>query len=157
MESRRLRRRLCAGAHLDDESFSIGAFWRRRTSKPHGASIGSTATTQISSQSAQHLCLIPERPRILEQGRVVICSDEKTGMQILQRKYPTQPMYRAKPEKREHEYIRHGVRALIASFVVATGQVVGIWARRAPAPILPCIWPMWSTNCQRCSATTGCG
>ena len=29
-----------------------------------------------------------------------------------------------KPEKREHEYIRHGVRALIASFVVATGQVV---------------------------------
>ena len=45
-------------------------------------------------------------------------------MQILQRKYPTQPMEPGKPEKREHEYIRHGVRALIASFVVATGQVV---------------------------------
>jgi transposase len=59
-----------------------------------------------------------------EQDRVVICSDEKTGMQILQRKYPTQPMEPGKPEKREHEYIRHGVRALLASFVVATGQVV---------------------------------
>ena len=62
--------------------------------------------------------------RFFEQGRVVICTDEKTGMQILQRKYPTQPMAPGKPEKREHEYIRHGVRALIASFVVATGQVV---------------------------------
>jgi hypothetical protein len=29
-------------------------------------------------------------------------------MQILQRKYPTQPMAPGKPEKREHEYIRHG-------------------------------------------------
>ncbi len=62
--------------------------------------------------------------RCFEQDRVVICSEEKTGMQILQRKYPTQPMAPGKPEKREHEYSRHGVRALIASCVVATGQVV---------------------------------
>jgi transposase len=55
---------------------------------------------------------------------MVICTDEKTGMQILQRKYPTQPMAPGKPEKREHEYIRHGVRALIASFVVPTGHVM---------------------------------
>src|SRR5256886_7345958 len=62
--------------------------------------------------------------RFFEHDRVVICTDEKTGMQILQRKYPTQPMAPGKPEKREHEYIRHGVRALIASFVVPTGHVV---------------------------------
>jgi hypothetical protein len=62
--------------------------------------------------------------RFLEHSRLVICSDEKTGMQILQRQYPTQPMAPGKPEKREHEYIRHGARALLASFVVATGQVV---------------------------------
>ena len=62
--------------------------------------------------------------RCFEQGRLVICSDEKTGMQILERKYPTQPLAPGKPEKCEHEYIRHGTRALIASFVVATGQVV---------------------------------
>src|SRR5262249_36085363 len=59
-----------------------------------------------------------------EQGRLVICTDEKTGMQILERKYPTQPIEPGKPEKREHEYIRHGTRVLIASFVVPTGQVV---------------------------------
>ena len=62
--------------------------------------------------------------RFFEQGRLVICSDEKTGMQILERKYPTQPITPGKPEKREQEYIRHGTRALIASFVVPTGQVV---------------------------------
>jgi transposase len=74
---------------------------------------------------AHDLCsLYLKALRFFAQGRVVICSDEKTGMQILQRKYPTQPMAPGKPEKREHESIRHGVRALIASFVVATGQVV---------------------------------
>jgi hypothetical protein len=62
--------------------------------------------------------------RFLEQGRLVICSDEKTGMQILERKYPTQPIEPGKPAKREHEYIRHGPRALLASFVVPTGQVL---------------------------------
>jgi len=62
--------------------------------------------------------------RFFEQGRLVLRSDEKTGMQMLERKYPTQPLAPGKPEKREHEYIRHGTRALIASFVVATGQVL---------------------------------
>lgn len=62
--------------------------------------------------------------RFYQQGRLVICADEKTGMQILQRAYPTQPGQPGKPEKREHEYIRHGVRAWLASFVVPTGHLV---------------------------------
>src|SRR5437762_13715019 len=45
-------------------------------------------------------------------------------MQILQRKHPTILAVPGKPEQREHEYIRHGTRCLIASFVVPTGQVV---------------------------------
>jgi len=62
--------------------------------------------------------------RFFAQDRVVMCRDAKTGRQILQRTYPTQPMAPGTPEKREHESIRHGVRALIASLVVATGHVV---------------------------------
>ena len=65
--------------------------------------------------------------RCCAQGRRVMGTDEKTGMQMLQRQYPPQPMAPGQPEKREHESIRHGVRALMASFVVATGQVV--WNR----------------------------
>ena len=61
---------------------------------------------------------------LYEHGQLVICSDEKTGVQILQRKYPTQPARPGHPEKREQDYIRYGTRALIASFVVPTGEVV---------------------------------
>ena len=65
------------------------------------------------------------RSRMLYQhGELVISTDETTGMPILQRQYPTR---RARPghhEKREHEYVRHGTRALIASFGVPTGEVV---------------------------------
>jgi hypothetical protein len=61
--------------------------------------------------------------RFFAQGRLVLCTEEKTGMQILERTYPTQPMAPGKPEKRAHEDIRHGTRALMASFVVPTGQV----------------------------------
>jgi transposase len=63
-------------------------------------------------------------PVLCQQGELVISTDEKTGMQILERKYPTRPARPGHPEKREHEYIRHGTRARIASFVVPTGEVV---------------------------------
>ena len=62
--------------------------------------------------------------RCFAHDRVVIGTEEKTGRQMLQRQYPTQPMVPGKPEQRDHAYIRHGVRALSASFVVATGPVV---------------------------------
>ena len=93
--------------------------------KPHRSVYGLNSHDPDFETKAHNICsLYLNALRFFEQDRVVICSDEKTGMQILQRQYPTQPMAPGKPEKREHEYIRHGVRALIASFVVATGQVV---------------------------------
>jgi transposase len=93
--------------------------------KPHRSVYWLNSHDPDFEAKAHNICaLYLHALRFFEQGRVVICSDEKTGMQILQRKYPTQPLAPGQPEKREHEYIRHGVRALIASFVVATGQVV---------------------------------
>jgi hypothetical protein len=62
--------------------------------------------------------------RFSRQGRVVIGVDEKTGMQILQRTHPTQVAQPGQPAQREQEDIRHGVRGLIASFGVPTGQVL---------------------------------
>ena len=51
-------------------------------------------------------------------------TDEKTGIQALERKHPTRPMISGKPELREFEYIRHGTQALIASFEVALGRII---------------------------------
>jgi hypothetical protein len=49
--------------------------------------------------------------RFFAHDRLGICPDEKTGMQMLQRKSPTPPMVPGQPEKREHESSRHGGRA----------------------------------------------
>ena len=109
-------------------TMSRSSIWRildEADLKPHRSVYWLNSHDADFEAKAHHICaLYLHALRFFDQGRVVICSDEKTGMQILQRKYPTQSMEPGKPEKREHEYIRHGVRALIASFVVATGQVV---------------------------------
>jgi len=93
--------------------------------KPHRSVYWLNSHDPDFEAKAQAICaLYLNALRFYAHDRIVICTDEKTGMQILQRKYPTQPIVPGKPEKREHEYIRHGVRALIASFVVPTGHVV---------------------------------
>jgi transposase len=55
----------------------------------------------------------------------LLCIDEKTGIQALERRYPTLPMCPGQIERREFEYIRHGVVDLFAAFDVRTGQVFG--------------------------------
>jgi transposase len=55
----------------------------------------------------------------------LLCIDEKTGIQALERRYPTLPMRPGQIERREFEYIRHGVVDLFAAFDVRTGQVFG--------------------------------
>src|SRR5207244_10290059 len=49
--------------------------------------------------------------------------NEKTGMQVLERKAPTKPSHPAQRGRRDHEYIRHGTRVLINALAVATGQL----------------------------------
>jgi DDE superfamily endonuclease len=50
--------------------------------------------------------------------------DEMTGIQALERKHPDLPMRPGKIQRREFEYIRHGTQTLIASFDVASGQII---------------------------------
>ena len=68
--------------------------------------------------------LYEEAPTLHRQGSHVISTDEKTGIQALERAHPSQPMEPGQVERQEFEYIRHGTQALIANFEVATGQVV---------------------------------
>lgn len=60
-----------------------------------------------------------------ERGVHLISTDEKTGIQALERLHPTRPMAPGKPEAQEFEYVRHGTQALIANFEVATGRIIG--------------------------------
>lgn len=71
------------------------------------------------------MCDIYEQGPILDAlGVHVVCSDEKTGIQALERAAPTEPTRRGFEERREFEYVRHGTLCLMANFEVATGKVI---------------------------------
>jgi transposase len=54
---------------------------------------------------------------------VVLCVDEKPQAQALERAAPVLPLRPGIPEKRSHDYIRHGTTTLFAALEVATGKV----------------------------------
>src|SRR5260370_2389063 len=55
---------------------------------------------------------------------VVLCVDDKTSIQALDRTQPSLPMRPGQVERRTHDYVRHGVTDLFAALNLATGQVV---------------------------------
>lgn len=65
-----------------------------------------------------------QAPNLHEQGVHVVSTDEKTGMQALERLHSTRPTKPGLIERWEFEYIRHGTLALMANFEVATGHVI---------------------------------
>jgi hypothetical protein len=65
-----------------------------------------------------------DAPMLEARGCHVVSTDEMTGIQASGRAAPTKPPRPGCPERREHEYIRHGTLSLIANFSVATGAVL---------------------------------
>jgi len=66
------------------------------------------------------ICSLYVRPPL---ERTVLCVDEKPGIQVLGRKYPSSPPLPGKAGRREYEYIRNGTRALLGAFNPHTGHV----------------------------------
>jgi len=92
--------------------------------KPHKSAYWLNSHDEDFDAKARHLChLYAQALEAYQQGRLVICCDEKTGMQVLERTTPTKPAQPGRRERREHEYIRHGTRVLINALAVATGQI----------------------------------
>jgi len=60
----------------------------------------------------------------------VLCVDEKSQIQALDRSAPVLPMMPGMPERRTHDYLRHGITTLFAALNVATGQITGSIHRR---------------------------
>ncbi len=61
---------------------------------------------------------------------LVLCGDEKAQIQALDRTQPIFPMRPGTPERRSHDYRRHGTTSLFAALDVATGKVIGELHRR---------------------------
>lgn len=61
---------------------------------------------------------------------IVLCVDEKSQVQALERAQPILPLRPDLPERQTHDYIRHGVTNLYAALNVASGKVIGAFADR---------------------------
>ena len=62
----------------------------------------------------------PEQTRAL-----VLCVDEKSQVQALERTQPLLPLGPGQAERRTHDYVRHGTTSLFAALDIATGKVIG--------------------------------
>lgn len=56
---------------------------------------------------------------------IVLCVDEKSQIQALDRSQPMLPMRPGQPARRSHDYKRHGVTSLFAALDIVTGKVIG--------------------------------
>ena len=61
---------------------------------------------------------------------MVLCVDEKSQIQALDRSQPVLPMMPGMPERRTHDYLRHGITSLFAAFNIADGTVISELHRR---------------------------
>ena len=77
------------------------------------------------AEEVETVCdLYARTPDLHQQGISIVSTDEKTGIQALERKHPTKPMKPGLVERQEFEYIRHGTQCLTVNFQVATGQII---------------------------------
>ena len=73
-------------------------------------------------QKVKEICALY---RQAPKGSVVLCVDEKTGIQAIERKHTDRAPQPGRARRREFEYIRHGTQALIAAMDVHSGRVIG--------------------------------
>ena len=60
------------------------------------------------------------------ENAVVLCVDEKSQIQALNRTQKTLPLQPGHAEQRTHDYVRHGTTTLFAALEIATGKVTGL-------------------------------
>ena len=106
---------------------TIGRIWRQFELKPHVQDFFKLSTDpQFVDKVVDVVGLYHHPP----EAAVVLCVDEKSGMQALDRSQPVLPMMPGTPERASHDYIRHGTSSLFAAFNIADGTVISALHRR---------------------------
>jgi transposase len=106
---------------------TVGRIWKTFGLKPHQTETFKLSTDpQFIDKVRDIVGLYLDPP----EKALVLCVDEKSQIQALDRSAPVLPMMPGMPERRTHDYLRHGVTTLFAALDVATGQVIGSIHRR---------------------------
>ena len=108
---------------------AIVRIWRAFGLKPHLQENFKLSTDAFFVEKVRDIVGLYVNPP--EQTRaVVLCVDEKSQVQALDRSQPVLPMRPGQAERRTHDYYRHGTTSLFAALDIATGEVIGHCQKR---------------------------
>ena len=106
---------------------TIGRIWKAFDLKPHRTDGFKISNDPMFVEKIYDIVGLYLNP---PEAAVVLCVDEKSQVQALARSQPAFPMMPGMPEKRTHDYVRHGTTSLFAAFNTADGTVISSLHRR---------------------------
>jgi transposase/transcriptional regulator with XRE-family HTH domain len=106
---------------------TIGRIWRAFELQPHREDRFKLSNDPLFVEKVYDVVGLYLNP---PECAVVLCVDEKSQVQALARSQPAFPMMPGMPEKRTHDYVRHGTTSLFAAFNAADGTVISSLHRR---------------------------
>jgi transposase len=101
---------------------TVGRIWNAFELKPHLAESFKLSTDPLFIDKVRDVVGVYLDP---PERAVVLCVDEKSQIQALNRSQPILPMLPGTPERRSHDYVRHGTTSLFAALDASTGMVIG--------------------------------
>ena len=110
------------GRHLGVSDATVAKAWRDYGVQPwRSESFRFSTDPELVAKVVDVVGLYMNPP----EHAVVLCLDEKSQIQALDRAAPILPLREGMPEKRSHDYVRHGTSTLFAALDIATGKVTG--------------------------------
>jgi transposase len=106
---------------------TVGRIWRKFDLKPHLLDGFKLSTDPMFVEKVVDVAGLYHNP---PDKAVVLCVDEKSQVQALDRSQPVLPMMPGMPERRSHDYARHGTTSLFAAFSIEDGTVISELHRR---------------------------
>jgi transposase len=106
---------------------SISRIWRTFGLQPHRVETFKLSKDPLFIEKVRDIVGLYLQP---PDRALVLCVDEKSQIQALDRSAPILPLATGVPERRTHDYRRHGTTSLFAALDVATGKVIGECHRR---------------------------
>ncbi|MEY8828607.1 IS630 family transposase [Sedimentitalea sp. XS_ASV28] len=101
---------------------TIRRIWAAFGLQPHRSETFKLSTDPLFVDRVQDIVGLYMAP---PNRAIVLCVDEKSQIQALDREQPVLPMAPGVAERRTHTYIRHGTTSLFAALDIATGAVIG--------------------------------
>jgi transposase len=106
---------------------AIFRIWRAFGLQPHRSESFKLSTDPLFVEKVRDIVGLYMNP---PDKALVLCVDEKSQIQALDRTQPLLPMRPGQPERRTHDYARHGTTSLFAALDTASGRVIGELHRR---------------------------